>query len=114
MRGPLRFRRNHRQSRLPRSGGLLQKAKLNEGGNTVVETDLFDDLTVLHAQDRHAGEVHLASRRGGESANQEVAERGARVRAAAFPAADDVVVLGAPVRGATGVEVPRWLGAVCA
>src|SRR3981081_2687181 len=112
MRGPLRFRPNHRQSRLPRSGGLLQKAKLHEGGNTVVETDLFEDLAVLHAQDRHAGEVHLASRRGGKSANQEVAERGARVRAAAFPAADDVVVLGDQVRGAPEVEVRKRLAEI--
>jgi hypothetical protein len=33
--------------------------------------------------------MHLASRRGGKSADQEVAECGSRVRAAAFPPADD-------------------------
>src|SRR5262245_16394528 len=44
--------------------------------------------------------MHLASRHGGKSADQEVAERRTRVRAAAFPATENVVVLGDQVRGA--------------
>src|SRR5690349_17436993 len=108
MRGPLRFRPPP-DGTLPLSGGLLEKSELHESSDTVVEADLFQNLAVLHTQDRHAGEVHLAPRRGGKSADQEVAECGPRVRPAAFPAADDVVVLRDQVRSAPEVQVREGL-----
>src|SRR5262249_39553023 len=78
----------------------LEKPKLGERRDPVVEADLLDDLTVPQTQDRGAGEVHLPPRRRGQRAGQEILEGRAGMRAAALPLADDVVALGDQVRRA--------------
>jgi hypothetical protein len=52
-----------------------------------------------------AGEVHLSAGRGRQAADEEVVEGRTRMRAAAFPLADDIVALGDQVGGAPEVEV---------
>ena len=96
----------------PHVSGGLHEAELGQRRDAVVQADLFDDLSVLEAQHRRAGEVHLPTRRRRQSADQEVAERWAGVRAATFPAADHVVALSDEVRGAPEIEIGKRLAEI--
>ena len=74
---------------LAASGGLIAEPDFTK----IRQADLFDDLSALQAQHRRSREVHLATRRRRQPANQEVVEPGAGVRAAALPTSDHVVTL---------------------
>ena len=74
--------------------GSLQDAELGQARDAVIEADFLDDLAVLEAQHRGAGEVHLPAGLCGQRTDEEVTESRPGVGAAAFPLADDVVALG--------------------
>lgn len=85
--------------------GLLDQTKLLEGGYAVVQSDLLGNLAVFNAEHRRSREVHFPPRRGAKRSDEEIAERWAGVRAAAFPAADDIVALRNEVGCAPEIEI---------
>src|SRR5262249_22199420 len=46
-----------------RSGRRLEQPELGQRGNTIIKTDLLDDLAIDDFEHRSTGEVHLATRR---------------------------------------------------
>src|SRR5215469_10076942 len=82
-----------------------EEPELGQGGDTVVQADLLNDLAVLEFEDGDSGEVHLPARAGGQTAGEEVPEGRARVGAAAFPLADDVIAFGDEVSRAPELQV---------
>jgi cation transport regulator ChaC len=89
-----------------RSGGLEQ-AKLRESRDAIIEADFLDDLSIHDLQNGRAGKAHLAAGRCGQRANQEVAERRSRVRAATFPLTDDVVAFSDEVGGGSELQIRK-------
>src|SRR5215813_5712752 len=82
-----------------------QDAELLQRGCTIVQPDFLGDLATLHAKHCRSGEPHCPARGRREGADQKIAEGGARVRAAAFPAADHIVTLGDEVCHTPELEV---------
>src|SRR5579863_6952725 len=87
------------------ASGSFEDAELGQRGDTVVETDLLGDLAVLDPEHRGAGEVRLAARPRRQRAGEKIAKRRPGMRAAAFPAADDIIALGDEIGSAPEVEV---------
>src|ERR1700722_6212243 len=81
------------------------KTQLSECGDTIVESDLFDNLAVLKTQHRRSGEVHLATRRGRQCPCKEVGECRPFVRAATDPTTNDIVPFGDEISRAAEAEV---------
>ena len=69
------------EAAVPVNGGFLasngaEQPKLGQGGNSIIETNLLEDLAILELEDGGAREVHLPARIGGQAANKEVLESG--------------------------------------
>src|SRR5215469_14533961 len=82
-----------------------EQPELRQGGDSVIQADLLDDLAVLEFEDGDAGEVHLPARVGGEAASKEVLESGTGVAAAALPLADNVIAFSDEVGRAPELQV---------
>src|SRR5262249_26647962 len=89
--------------------GALEDAELLKRGHSIIEADLLCDSAVFDTEHGRPGESHLPTGSRRKGADEEVAEGGAGVRPAAFPAADHVVALGDQVCGAREVEVRERL-----
>jgi hypothetical protein len=76
-----------------------QDAELLQRGCAIVQADFLGDLAILQAKHCRSREPHFPARGRRKGADKKVAEGGAGVRAASFPAADDIVILG--MRSAT-------------
>src|SRR5262245_18940062 len=83
----------------------LENPELSERRDTIVETDLFDDLAVLETQHRSSREVHFSAGGRWKRARQKIREGRTRVRSTAFPLSDDVVPFGDQVRSAPELEI---------
>ena len=82
-----------------------EQAELRQRGHAIVKTDLRDDLAVLEPEHGRSGEPHLAAGGCRQRSHQEVAEGRPGVRAAAFPAADDIVALGDQIRRTPEIQI---------
>src|SRR5687768_5372637 len=71
-----------------------QDAELLQRGCSIVQPDFLGDLAVLHTKHGGSRESHFPAGGRGQRADEKVAEGRAGVRAAAFPAADDMVAFG--------------------
>src|SRR5205823_13513889 len=66
-----------------------QDAELLQRGCAIVQPDFLGHPAILHAYHGRSRESHLPARGRRKGADKKVAEGGAGVRAAPFPAADD-------------------------
>src|SRR5690349_2491804 len=89
----------------PVSSGDLNKTQLLQRGNAVVQSNFLKDLAVLQLENCSAGEAHRAPCIRGQRPCQKVRERWPAVRAAAVPAADDVVTFCDEICSAPEVEI---------
>src|SRR5262245_54886613 len=82
-----------------------QDAELLQRGCSIVQPDLLGDLTILHTKHGGSRESHFSAGGRRKRADDKVAESGAGMRAASFPAADDIIAFGDEIRHAPELEV---------
>jgi hypothetical protein len=82
-----------------------QDAELLQRSCAIVQPDFLTDLAILQAKHGRSRESHFPAGGRRKGADKKVAEGGAGVRAAAFPAADHIVTLGDEVCHTPKLEV---------
>ena len=77
-----------------RPNGNANETELVQRGDSVGQSNLFDDFPSLKLDSAHAAEPHLAVRSIGKSAHDEIVKGRPRVGACAHPTEHDHVTIG--------------------